>query len=95
MPAFTSASTSGLPPCALGLSPSLNFTVFSGAMALSTVSGAVANSGVTDSARYLGAYSCSSWNNSGGGDYGTYVNQLGAVDVYGDCSKGRAVSCCL
>ena len=62
----------------------------------STVSStAVANSGVTDSARYLGAYSCSSWNNSGGGDYGTYVNQLGAVDVYGDCSKGRAVSCCL
>ena len=36
LPAFTSAKASGLPPCGLGLSPSLNFTVFSGAMALST-----------------------------------------------------------
>ena len=28
-------------------------------------------------------------------DDAIFVNQLGAVDVYGDCSKGRAVSCCL
>ena len=53
------------------------------------------NTGVPDSARYLGGYSCSSWNNSGGGDFGTVVTELGSVDIYGDCSKAHAVTCCL
>jgi hypothetical protein len=62
----------------------------------STLSGsAAANSGVTDSARYLGGATCSSWNNSGGGDYGTLVNEVGTIDVYGDCGKARPVACCL
>lgn len=55
----------------------------------------VANSGVPDSARFLGSPSCSSWNNSGGADYGTIVTEVGSIDVYGDCSKARVVSCCL
>jgi hypothetical protein len=55
----------------------------------------IANTGVPDSARFIGAYTCSSWNNTGGGDYGTIVNELGAIDIYGDCSKARSVACCL
>jgi hypothetical protein len=62
----------------------------------STITGSTpAQSGVTDSARYLGGYTCSSWNNTGGSDYGTIVNDVGTVDVFGDCSKARPVACCL
>jgi hypothetical protein len=62
----------------------------------STVTGsAVANVGMPDAARYLGAYNCSSWNNTGGSDYGTIVTEVGSVDVYGDCSAARAIACCL
>ncbi len=62
----------------------------------STINGtAAANTGVPDSARFVSSYSCSSWNNSGGGDYGTTVTELGSIDVYGDCGKSRPVACCL
>jgi hypothetical protein len=62
----------------------------------STLSGSsTANSGMTDSARFQGAYNCSNWNNTGGGDYGTNVTELGSIDVNGDCSTARPVACCL
>jgi hypothetical protein len=62
----------------------------------STVNGSdIANSGMTQSARYIGGYACSSWTATGGGDYGTTVNTAGNIDVYGDCSSARAIACCL
>ena len=62
----------------------------------SSISGSTtANTGITDSARYIGGASCSSWNNSGGGDYGTIVSEVAHIDVFGDCSRARPVACCL
>ncbi|PSM30891.1 hypothetical protein BVG81_008195 [Haliangium sp. UPWRP_2] len=62
----------------------------------STANGsAIANTGIPDSARYLGSYTCSSWNNSGGGDYGTIVNDVALIDTYGDYTKARPIACCL
>jgi hypothetical protein len=62
----------------------------------STVSGSsIANNGSVKAGRYLGAYNCSSWTATGGGDYGTMVNSAGNIDVYGDCSSARPIACCL
>jgi len=62
----------------------------------SSVNGStVANSGVPDSSRYITGASCSSWNNSGGGDYGTVVTDVTQIDTYGDCARARPVACCL
>jgi hypothetical protein len=62
----------------------------------STLSGtSVVNSGSPESARYLGGYSCSSWNNTAGGDYGTLVTEIGSIDQFGDCTKDHPVACCL
>ena len=60
-----------------------------------TTGSTVANTGVPDSARYIGGSSCSSWNNSGGGDYGTIVTDVAQIDVFGDCARARPVACCL
>jgi hypothetical protein len=61
----------------------------------STVSGtAAANSGVPESARYIGSNVCSSWTSTGGGDYGTRVTESGSIDSFGDCSQSLAIACC-
>lgn len=47
--------------------------------------------------RFLGSYSCSSWNNDapiGSGDSGFIVNPVGAIDMQGDCSSARQLACC-